>query len=388
MKIKSIKSLDGQLAGKRALLRVDYNVPVENGRVKDDFKIRKQLPTLEFLLKKKAKIIIVTHLGKPGGKYDRKYSVKPIADSLGALIHKNILFAENFDEAKKVTEKMSGGELLMLENIRFFSGEEKNESGFGKELAELADIYVNDAFAVSHRAHASVAAIREYLPAYAGLLLEQEVENLSKALDPAEPQVAIIGGAKLATKIPLIKKLAAKSEFVLLGGALANNFFAARGFSVGKSLVEPKSVKLAGELMKRGNIILPADFVVSATEAGERAEVRAVDRVKNDEYIYDIGPQTVRQYARYIKEAATIVWNGPMGVFEKEHFKHGTLSVARLVAARSTGSAFGIVGGGETVEALKMTRMLEYVDWVSTGGGAMLSYLGGEPMPGLGEIVS
>jgi len=382
--------MDGKLTGKKVLLRVDYNVPMKNGRVKDDYKIKRELETLDFLVENKAKIIVITHLGKPGGKMDRKYSVRPIADLLGRLTHKDVRFVEDCAgaDARVAVEKIGAGDILMLENARFFPGEEKNDPVFARDLAKLADIYVNDAFAVSHRAHASVAAIKEYLPAYAGLLLAQEAENMQKALKPSEPQVAIIGGAKLSTKIPLIKNLAAKSKYVLLGGALANNFFAARGFEVGKSLVEPDSIKLAASLLKDyNNIELPVDCVVSADEAGEKGEMRAIGEVGRDEYIFDIGPQTVKAFAKFIKEAATIVWNGPVGLFEKEHFKHGTLAIARLVAAQSTGRAFGIVGGGETVEALRLTKMTEYVDWISTGGGAMLSYLGGESMPGLDGII-
>lgn len=394
MKIKSLRQIEN-LTGKKALLRVDYNVPIEKdsgaagtARIKDDYKIVAGLPTIRFLLRHKCKVIIITHLGRPI-KNQKYFSVKPIADRLSELLGKKVKFVDDCAGLKAGTEvsKMRRGEILMLENLRFSYDEENNDLGFAKKLAKLADIYVNDAFAASHRAHASVSAIKNYLPSYAGLLLENEIVNLNKILRPQSPLIAIIGGAKMETKTPLIKKLLKKSSRILIGGALANNFLAAHKIEVGKSLRDKKSIAFAAKFLNK-KIILPVDVIVGKSIDGQcEGRVKSVYQVKKNEIILDIGPETIKLYSRFIKKAKTIIWNGPMGMYESEHFKYGTLSIARAVASRSNGAAFGAVGGGETIEALKMTKMLDYVDWVSTGGGAMLAYLSGEKMPGLKGIV-
>lgn len=394
MKIKSLRQVKN-LTGKRALLRVDYNVPIEKdsgaagtARIKDDYKVVAGLPTIRFLLRHKCKVIIITHLGRPI-KNQKYFSVKPIADRLSELLGKKVKFVDDCAGLKAGTEvsKMRQGEILMLENLRFSYDEENNDLGFAKKLAKLADIYVNDAFAASHRAHASVSAIKNYLPSYAGLLLENEIVNLNKILRPQSPLIAIIGGAKMETKTPLIKKLLKKSSRILIGGALANNFLATHKIEVGKSLCDKKSIALAKQFLNK-KIILPIDVIVGTKKDGRgEAKVKNIYQVKKNEIILDIGPETIKLYSRFIKKAKTIIWNGPMGMYESEHFKYGTLSIARAVASRSSGAAFGAVGGGETIEALKMTKMLNYVDWVSTGGGAMLAYLSGEKMPGLVGIV-
>ena len=388
MTIKSIKKVK-KLTGKKVLLRTGFNVPIKDGEIKDECKIINHLPTIRFLLRHKCKVIIITHLGRPTpSKKDKKFSVKPIANRLGIILDKKVKFVRDGIGLKAGTEvsKMKNGEILMFENIRFEKGELKNCKILAKNLAKLADIYVNDAFAVSHRAHASISAIKNYIPSYAGFLLEKEIINLNKALNPQKPLIIIIGGAKMATKIPLIKKLQKKAWRILIGGALANNFFIAHKLEIGRSLVDDQSIKFA-KGFKSKNIILPIDVVISNKKSGWRAIAKNVSQVDKNDYIFDIGPKTIRLYTNFIKQAKTIIWNGPMGVFEEEKFKHGSLSIARVIAARSTGSAFGVVGGGETIEALKMTKMIDYIDWVSTGGGAMLSYLGGEKMPGLKGIV-
>nr|MCU0680433.1 phosphoglycerate kinase [Planctomycetota bacterium] len=256
--------------------------------------------------------------------------------------------------------------------------------------AQPADLYVNDAFAVCHREQASVGAIKKFLPAYAGLLLTQEVESLNKVLKPKKPLVSIIGGSKISTKAPLVKKLYAQSNHLLIGGALANNFFLACGYEVGKSLIDKDSIAFAKKYFSKSKrdkkIILPIDVVVRNDK--KKVTVKKLTAIAKNDMILDIGPESISLFAIYIKKAQTLAWNGPMGKFEEDSFKHGTLAVARLIATRSTGHAFGVVGGGETVEVLKMSKMFEYVDWVSTGGGAMLSYLGGEKMPGLKGIVN
>ena len=387
MKIKSIRNAK-KITGKRVFLRVDFNVPTKDGGIEDDYKIVAGLPTIRFLLRYNCKVIIATHLGRPDGKKNLEFSTEPVARRLGKILDVRVLFADSCVgfSAGTAVGRIKKGEIVFLENLRFEKGEEKNEAKFAKELSSLADIYVNDAFAASHRKHASVSAIKEYLPSYAGLLLAEEVKNLEKILKPRQPLISIIGGSKISTKISFIKKIRKKSFKVLIGGALANNFFVARKFEVGESLIDKQSIKLAKNL-KQSNIILPIDVVVSKRSNKGTAVARSISKVDKDETILDIGPKTIRLYASFIKKAQTIVWNGPMGMFEKKSFKHGTLSVARLVAARSRGRAFGVAGGGETITALKMTKMEDYIDWVSTGGGAMLTYLGGEPMPGLKGIV-
>lgn len=382
MKIKSIRNVKN-LAGKIVLLRADLNVPIEGGLIKSNYKIVTILPTIRYLLRHNAKIIIATHIGKDN-------TAKPIAKRLGELLGEKILFIDESvgHKVEKAAAKMTAKDIIFLENLRFNHGEEKNDKKFARRLASSADIYVNDAFAVSHRNHASVSAIKKYLPSYAGLLLEKEILNLHKILEPKEPLVSIIGGAKIKTKIALIKKLAKMSFKVLIGGALANNFIAAHGYKIGKSLSDKASIKIAAELAKKcKNIILPVDVIVAKKINSNNIEVKPVNQVDKDDIILDIGPRTIKLFVSFIKQANTIVWNGPMGYFENEHFKHGTLSIGRFVAARSTGSAYGVVGGGETIEALKMTKMGNYVDWISTGGGAMLTYLGEEKMPGLKGIV-
>lgn len=390
MSIRSIKDIVN-LSGRNLLLRTDFNVPIERGEIKDDYKIKQQLPTIKYLCDHGCKIVIVTHLGRPDKEKIKKlYSVRPIAKKLSELLGKEVKFIDGCvgREAEDEIKKAGRSEIVMLENIRFAEGEMENSEILAQKLAKLGELYVNDAFAVSHRAQASVNAIQNYLPSYAGLLLEEEIVNLNKALRPKEPLVVLIGGAKITTKIPLIRNLRQKAKYILVGGALANNFIAAQKLEVGKSLVDKESIKFAEGLVKDKKIILPIDVVVSDQRTGGKPKIRNIDQVDENEYIFDIGPQTTRQFAVLIKEAKTIIWNGPMGMFEERSFQHGTLSIARVVAARSTGYAFGVVGGGETVEALRMTKMFEFVDWVSTGGGAMLAYLGGEKMPGFTKIVS
>jgi len=376
MKIKSIRQVKN-LAGKRVLLRADLNVPMKGGRIKDDYKIVAVLPTVRYLLRHNCRLVIATHLGQGlKGEF-----TKPIADRLGRLLGKKVAGPEKI-------EKMENKEIVMLENLRWHKGEEKNDKKFARALATAADLYVNDAFAVSHRRHASMSAIKKYLPSYAGLLLEKEILNLAKILRPAPPLVAIIGGAKIETKLSLINNLAKKSERVLIGGALANNFIAAHGFKIGKSVADRPSVRTAAQIIKRHkNIILPVDVVVAKSLKSCEARVLPVAKVGAGDMILDIGPKTVRLFASFIEKASTIIWNGPLGYFENEHFKHGTLAIARVIAARSTGQAFGVAGGGETIEALKLTKMENYLDWISTGGGAMLAFLGGEKLPGLKGIV-
>ncbi|MFZ4648058.1 MAG: phosphoglycerate kinase [Patescibacteria group bacterium] len=395
MKIKSIRQIKN-LKDKIVLLRVDFNVPIKDRKVREDYKIKMSLPTIEYLLKKGARVVAMSHLGAPKGKINPDLSLLPISKCLQKLLtsraYKRKIFFASSVVGVKVCEEikaLKSGELILLENLRFEIGEEKNENIFAKKLASLGDLYVNDAFAVSHRDQASVSGIKKFLPSYAGLLLENEVLALSKIIKPKQPLVAVMGGAKVDTKAPLIEKMHKKAEFVLIGGALANNFFKALGYEVGASLTDDASLVFAKKFIKRGKldskIILPVDVVV--LNSGKTI-VKLVASLSKKDRIVDIGPKTIELFAPIINKAATIVWNGPMGCFEEKPSSFGTLAVGRLIAARSKGSAWGVVGGGETVEAVKLTKMSEYIDWVSTAGGAMLSYLGGEKMPGLSKLVS
>ncbi|MBU0636695.1 MAG: phosphoglycerate kinase [Patescibacteria group bacterium] len=399
MHIRSIRQIKN-LSNKTVFLRVDFNVPLEDGLIKDDYKIIATLPTIKFLLQHKCSLIIATHLTQPlDNKFtlsttlvmgdEKKASVRPIAERLSKLLDKKVNFINDCC-GKLVIEavaKLKPGEILFLENLRFQNKEQENNEKFAKQLADLADIYVNDAFAVCHRYHASVSAIKKYLPAYAGLLLEKEITNLNKIIKPTKPLISIIGGVKIKTKIVLIKKLLKKSYYLLIGGALANNFIAAHGFEVGCSITDQASIKIATELKNNKKIIIPTDVIVSNKKNNGKVVVKNIDQINKKDIILDIGPKTIKLYANFIKLAKTLIWNGPMGYFENEHFKQGTLAIAKLVASQSTGKTFGVVGGGETLEALKMTKMINNVDWVSTGGGAMLTYLSGVKMPGLKGII-
>jgi phosphoglycerate kinase len=394
--IKSISRVK-KLEGKVVFLRVDFNVPVEKGKILDDFKIRQSLEDIDYLLSKKTKIIVATHLGSPKGKYEASLSTKIVATALGKVLKKKIIFSD-LTKAKSAVAKLKIGDILFLENLRFYPGEKKNSSDFAKKLAGLADIYINNAFAVSHREDASVSRIKKYLPSYAGLLLEKEIEQINKVMHPKKPLVVLIGGEKIGTKTQLIKNFLKVADKILVGGALANSFLLAEGYELGKSLVDESEIGVAKMLLKKsrsflsskGKILLPLD-VITATDknCGPKnvIHIRKVSDISQNECICDIGPETIEIFAKELKKANTLVWNGPVGLFEEPHFRHGTVILARVIASRSSGKAFGLVGGGETTEALDLTGMGHYVDWVSTAGGAMLAYLGKEPMPGLKGIV-
>lgn len=386
MKINSIEKVKN-LKNKRVLLRVDFNVPIENAKVKDDYRIVSALPTINFLISAKAKIIIIAHLGDPGAKIVPDLSLKPVAKRLSQLLKKPVHFVSETVgyQADEEIKKMLPGDVIFLENLRFNEGELKNDFKFAKRLAANADLYVNEAFSVCHRQQASVSAIKKTLPSYFGLQLVNEVKNLDKILKPNKPLVVIMGGAKISTKAPIISKMYDLADQVLLGGGLANNFFKYLKLEVGKSLVDDNSEVFVKKFFKgkklAAKIILPIDVVVC--QRNKKPKIKKINQVLKSDAIYDIGPETIALFSSYIKQAQTIIWNGPLGKFEEVSYKHGTLAVATAVAARSTGKAFGLVGGGETVEALKQTKMETYVDFVSTAGGAMLSYLGGDKMPGL-----
>lgn len=388
VKIKSIEQ-HKKLRGKKVLMRCDFNVAIERGKVVDDFKIKQSLPTVRFLMAKGAKVILMTHLGRPGGKKVGSLQLSVISKRLSKLLDKKVVYVHDCTgkKAQTAVAKMKDKEIVLLENVRFYKGEESNDRKFAKALSKLADVYVNNAMASSHRAHASVDAIKKYLPSYAGILLEKEIENLHKVLHPQEPMIVIIGGAKIETKVPVIKNLSKKAEKVLIGGMISYDFLAAKGWSTGKYEVGPAQLKIAKKLLNK-KVVLPLDFYI-AQKKGRKSKVDVVSshRLPADSLQFDIGPATIKYYSQILKNVQTIIWSGPMGMFENEHFKNGTLAIARLVATISGGKVFGVVGGGETVAALKQTKMLDNVDWVSTGGGAMLEYLAGNKMPGLRNII-
>lgn len=383
MKLKTLKQIKN-LKDKRVLVRVDFNVPVKEGKIKDDSRIVASVPTIKYLLKNGAKVILVSHLGRPEG-IEKKLSLKIVTERLSELIKKEVCFF-NLNEFINLTKLPK---LTLLENIRFYSEEEKNDKKFAKQLASLVDIFVLDGFAVAHRDAASVSGVAKYLPSYAGLLLESEVENLSQLMTkPKKPYIAVLGGAKIETKLPVLKTVLKRADFVLLGGGLVNTCLWAKGYSVGKSLIDKDFKKEALKLWKSKKIIFPVDVIVGDIK-GKKYRVVSLDKknnIKSTEAIFDIGPETIRLYAKYIKSAKTLVWNGAVGYFEQKPYDIGTMSVARLVASRSKGKAFGVIGGGETIQTMEMIDMIEDVDFVSTGGGAMLEFLSGKKLPGLKHL--
>jgi len=386
MKLKSIQSIKN-LKNKKVLLRVDFNVPFKNGRIKDDFRIKAGLPTIKFLLSKGASIIILNHLGRPKGQVVAELSNKPIAARLSKLINRPVIQASGVigPVVTQLTQKLSAGQILMLENVRFNDQEEKNGRKFAKNLAGLGNWYVNDAFAVCHRLGSSVSAITEYLPSAAGFLLEQEISNLSKVLEsPLRPKVAIIGGAKLETKVKVLKNLLAKMDYVLMGGAIANNILKAMNYDVGQSLVDDSQLKLARQILNN-KLRVPIDVVVAGqVSATAKPQIKAVGLIKKHEIILDLGPETAQLYLEIIKSAKLVVWNGPLGYFEIPKYKKSSEQVARGIASLKL---FSVIGGGETVQMIKGLGLEKKFSFVSTGGGAMLEFLEGKMLPGIKPLI-
>lgn len=391
-KKKTIKDVD--VRGKRVLVRVDFNVPLQEGAVTDDTRVRAALPTIRYLIDHGARVILVSHLGRPNGAPDPRYSLRPVRRLLQRLIGRNVAFVDDVVglEAQEAVARMVDGEIVMLENVRFHPGEKANDPEFARALAALADIYVNDAFGAAHRAHASTAGVAAYLPAYAGLLLAREVETLSGMLaSPERPFVAILGGSKVSDKFGVIEKLIGCVDELLIGGGMAFTFLVAKGLEVGDSIVESEWVEPAGRMLaaaqERGvEIVLPTDFVI-ASEIAEDAETRVAGREEIPPGMkgLDIGPSTIELFKGEIARARTIFWNGPMGVFELTPFEAGTREVAQAVARNSR--ATSIVGGGDSVAALKKFGLEDRVTFVSTGGGASMKLLEGAPLPGLEALL-
>ena len=392
MKKKTVRDLtDDQIRDKRALVRVDFNVPLnENGEITDDTRIRAALPTLRLLLDRGARPVVLSHLGRPKGKPDSKYSLEPVSKRLAELAGCNVIFVESTDsdEAVKASRQTKKGEILLLENTRFLGGEEKNDQRLARALSELGDCFVNDAFGAAHRAHASTVGVAEHLrPAVAGLLMEKELEYLGGALaNPKKPFIAILGGAKISGKIDVIEQLLPKVDGLLIGGAMACTFYRAMGLETGKSLVEEDRVSMAKELLDRAGmrLTLPHDAMVAPSlEQASAAKAVARNAIPKDQAMFDIGPQTIASYSRAIATAKTVIWNGPMGVFETPPFDRGTRAVAEALAAATTKGATTIVGGGDSAAAVTEAGLESKMSHVSTGGGASLEFLEGKVLPGV-----
>lgn len=388
---KTVRDLD--VAGKKVLVRVDFNVPLnDKGEITDDTRITASLPTIQYLLEQKAAVILMAHLGRPKGQVKPELSLAPVAKHLGKLLGKKILFAPDCvgEAAQAAASKLKPGHILLLENLRFHKEEEKNDMEFAEKLASLADLYVNDGFGVSHRAHASVEGVTHFLPAAAGFLLEKEIQYVGQAVtNPLHPFVAVIGGAKVSDKIGVISNLLDKVDTLLIGGGMANTFLAAQGYKMGKSLVEEDKLDLAKELLAKAkknkvNMLLPTDLVMAAAFAPDAEHV--TEKVKNLNQAYmalDIGAETSKAYAEALADAKMIVWNGPMGVFEMDAFCKGTEAVAKAVAkSRAT----SIVGGGDSVAAIEKLGLAKRITHISTGGGASLEYLEGKVLPGVAAL--
>lgn len=393
MNKRSIKDIE--VKGKRVLVRCDFNVPMnENGEITDDRRIRSALPTINYLIEKGSKVILMSHLGRPKGEPKPKYSLAPVANRLSQLLNKEVIFAADDivvgDNAKKAVNSMNPGDVVLLQNTRFRKEETKNAGDFAKELASLADIYVNDAFGTCHRAHSSNVGVCEYLPSAVGFLVNKEIEVMGKALEnPDRPFVAILGGAKVSDKIGVIENLMNKVDTILIGGGMAYTFFKAKGYEIGKSLLEEDKIDLAKQLMNKAEeknvrLVLPVDNVV-AKEFSNDSEYKTVksDSIPQDMMGMDIGEETRQLFGSIIKEARTVIWNGPMGVFEMENFAKGTEAIAKaMVECKGT----TIIGGGDSAAAVEKTGLGDKMTHISTGGGASLEFFEGKILPGIEAI--
>jgi phosphoglycerate kinase len=393
---QTIRDIDWQ--GKRALVRVDFNVPLdEQGQITDDTRIRAALPTIRYLIEHGASVVLMSHLGRPKGKPDDKYRLDPVAERLFELLPdaKTVMKIHGItgEAAESAAQALKPGEVLLLENTRFDAREEKNDAAMAQELARLGDVYVNDAFGTAHRANASTEGVARHLPAVAGLLMEKELNFLASAIDdPQKPFVTIIGGAKISDKIGVIDNLLGKVDALLIGGGMANTFLVAKGYDVADSLVEAESVETAKKLIAQAqsqgvNLLLPSDVVVAdAFDANANTQVVQADAVPPGWRILDIGPDTVATYSEHIKGAKTVIWNGPMGVFEMEPFAKGTFAIAQAMADATAHGATTVIGGGDSASAIEQAGLAEKVSHVSTGGGASLELLEGKELPGVAAL--
>jgi phosphoglycerate kinase len=382
---------DIEVSNKRVLVRVDFNVPldIKTGAITDDSRIRAALPTIKYLIERNARVILISHLGRPKGKVVDELRLTPVAQRLSQILGQQVGVAVNCigPEVEKSVEALRSGDVLLLENLRFHSDEETGSVDFARALARLGDVFVNDAFGTSHRAHASIAGIAQFLPAVAGLLLEKEINNLGSLLEkPAHPFTSLFGGAKVSDKVNMLKNIMSKMDCLLIGGGMAATFLKAKSYEVGQSLIEAESVDTAAELIEAAaksgvRLILPVDVVI-ADELGAEAkgEVVSIDKIPADKKIVDIGPQTVELFRKELQDSKTLFWNGPVGVEEIPQFAEGTKTLARLLAGLE---AKTIIGGGSTAEVINALGLADKVTFVSTGGGASLKFLGGEELPGV-----
>ena len=388
---KSVKDID--VSGKRVLVRCDFNVPLQDGKITSDKRIVASLPTIKYLIDHHAKVILCSHLGRPKGEFKPEFSLAPVAARLSELLGQDVKMAKDVigDSAKELAANLKDGEVMLLENVRFHAEETKNDPAFSKALASLADIYVNDAFGSAHRAHSSTTGVADYLPAVCGFLIQKEIEFMGGALEnPKRPLVAILGGAKVSDKIGVINNLLDKVDVLIVGGGMAYTFFVAKGYHVGTSLFEADKVELAKEMMKKAEdkgvkFLLPVDNVIS-NEFAENAEYKTIN---SDEFPdgwmgMDIGPKTEALYAEAIKGAKTVFWNGPMGVFEFDNFAHGTQAIAEAVAEADCTS---IIGGGDSVAAVNKFNLADKMSWISTGGGASMELVEGKALPGVEALL-
>jgi phosphoglycerate kinase len=383
---------DIEVRDKRCFCRVDFNVPMKAGRITDDTRIRAAIPTIEYLVSHGAKVILASHLGRPGGKVVPELRMDPVAARLGEILGKKVVKLNDCvgPEVSVYVSGMAPGAVVLLENVRFYPGEERNDPGLAKDMASLADIFVNDAFGTAHRAHASTAGIAKYIPAYAGLLMEKEISALGRLLrEPERPFAALIGGAKVSDKLAVLRNLLDKVDMLLIGGGMANTFLLAKGFSMGKSLAEPDMAEEARDILQKARelgkeVFLPTDLVVAASpEVGEPVKVVKADAVPDDMMALDIGPETRKEYASAVTGAKTVFWNGPMGVFEVEPFRGGTMEMAGALAGVQ---GFTVVGGGDSLSAIEMSGLSDKMGHLSTGGGASLEFLEGKELPGVSVL--
>lgn len=389
---KTIK--DVNFEGKRALVRCDFNVPMEDGQITDDGRIKAALPTIKYLVEAKAKVILMSHLGRPKGEPKAQFSLSKVADRLAELVGQPVKFAQSDvvvdDSVRKIASELQNGEIMLLENVRFRKEETDNDLHFAKELSELGDIFVQEAFGTAHRAHASTAGVAEYLSAVSGFLIEKEVKFLGDAVvDPKRPFVAIMGGAKVADKIKVIENLLKKVDTLIIGGGMSYTFFKAKGYEIGSSILDENGIELAKEIMDKANklnkdLVLPVDIVV-ADKFENEANTKTVDaeNIPSDMMGLDIGPKSIELFNKKIAEAKTVVWNGPVGVFEMENFAKGTRAVADALAESD---CISIIGGGDSAAAIKKFGLEDKMTHISTGGGASLEFLEGKELPGIAVI--